>query len=718
MNKLSNIVIKGFVIFLSALWVYLFRDFFLGRIGLFPDGRAYFDWIKFYFDSMSLGQYPMWHPLQNWGYPIGFKIRFIGEFNPFLLMAYIPYRLGVPFSLAYFTYTIIYHFLGVVGLYYLAKRLFKDTLLAYVAALLMLFSATGLAIFINYCEVVLLVPGIWFFYFWLAFTQTQEKRHFLGGTFCLMIIMTTYMPFYFVMVFIFFIFSYAAIYLKDIKGHLRRYFNFLKAHKWLTGFCVFALLLSIAPGAIWYLETNSGEMIYPHRQGGTDVGSFVVAGKKMINVGGIAGLVIFRKLFSGLAYQANSIGHFFLSVFIYLIVLLSFFTRINKRAALLLSFGFLIFLFSLTDVTKFHPFLYEHVFFVKLMRNVYYMFYMAMPVVILFVVEQFRLIIECRLDSKKQKWGTIGLLLAVHLLFSLFLYRSGNIVVTSYLTVLGSFLFFSLFSLGVLKKESMAFVVVLFLLITVQPIEVFNHYSKSFENQKRSFNWFSGYVRQYPQFFYRRPKLDEGIRRPKDVFSEGSGFVLNGKYAGSKFSYLLHEKVSHMLLQEYTQHKWVAYDDVQRVKNGQWNWGEVGFNLSQLRNRAYVSGENADRLPFHLLKKSSAKAEALTADTAQFEILKFSLNSIKVRTNFKNHKFLVYNDSYHSGWRAYINGRPAEIFRANVAFKGLWLEPGENVILLRYGSRGLQMFYLFLGAFFFCFFLYFLRHYIRPQRNG
>jgi hypothetical protein len=42
--------------------------------------------------------------------------------------------------------------------------------------------------------------------------------------------------------------------------------------------------------------------------------------------------------------------------------------------------------------------------------------------------------------------------------------------------------------------------------------------------------------------------------------------------------------------------------------------------------------------------------------------------------------WLVYADAYHPGWRATVNGGPAKVWKANLAFKALYLAPGDNAV--------------------------------------
>jgi hypothetical protein len=67
-------------------------------------------------------------------------------------------------------------------------------------------------------------------------------------------------------------------------------------------------------------------------------------------------------------------------------------------------------------------------------------------------------------------------------------------------------------------------------------------------------------------------------------------------------------------------------------------------------------------------------------------LLSIDSNTVKFRTNFPAPKFLVYTDNFQSNWQGRINDRPAKIYKTNLAFKGLWLEPGEQTVVLRFGK--------------------------------
>ncbi|MDP8212823.1 MAG: hypothetical protein P9X22_05995 [Candidatus Zapsychrus exili] len=161
---------------------------------------AYFEHTRFYIDNISRGIYPMWESTRQLGVPAEFFMRRIGSYNPAYFFIIVLNKLGMPYVNSYLLFLAGYYFLGVLGFYLLAKQMFKDSNIAFLAYILLLFSSLGTKAFESYILLVS-VPTIWFFFFLFAFTQKQNKFHFLGIIFSLMIILITYIPFYFITVF-------------------------------------------------------------------------------------------------------------------------------------------------------------------------------------------------------------------------------------------------------------------------------------------------------------------------------------------------------------------------------------------------------------------------------------------------------------------------------------------------------------------------------------
>ena len=84
--------------------------------------------------------------------------------------------------------------------------------------------------------------------------------------------------------------------------------------------------------------------------------------------------------------------------------------------------------------------------------------------------------------------------------------------------------------------------------------------------------------------------------------------------------------------------------------------------------------------------------QALSADDSRqlpYEVVRFDANSLTIRAANPNASagWMAYADVWHPSWRATVNGKPVPVYRANMAYKAIPIEPGENLIELRFGSR-------------------------------
>lgn len=68
-------------------------------------------------------------------------------------------------------------------------------------------------------------------------------------------------------------------------------------------------------------------------------------------------------------------------------------------------------------------------------------------------------------------------------------------------------------------------------------------------------------------------------------------------------------------------------------------------------------------------------------------ILRYADQEVTVRASLNAPGLLVLADAFYPGWRAYVNGRESEIYRANLFFRAVRLEAGEHVVEFRYEPR-------------------------------
>ncbi|MCA9395237.1 MAG: hypothetical protein KC900_13640 [Candidatus Omnitrophica bacterium] len=670
----------------ALLWVVMFRPFYSGDIRLFPDGYSYFHWTKFYFDSISAGSYPLWDPFVNWGFPVGFKIRFLGEFNPLLLIAFLPYKLGVPYPTAYFLYAVAYFFVGMFGFYLICRRLLPGRWWACFGFILLLFSNLGIAIFFNYCEVVLLVPGIWFFYFWLRFHERPARAPFLGIIFSLMLILVSYMPFYFITVFGAFAAAALVLYATRLREIFAGYGQFIARHPVLIATGAALLIAAAAPGYITYRETSSTEFSYVHRQADSE-DSAVTTGISMVNAGSILGPLTPRKLFDGLRYTDNYLSYYFLSIIIYPMLLMGLFQPLSRRLVICFFVPAVMMLITLTDAAPVLEFLYERVFYFRLIRNIFYLFYLAVPFVVLFVLLQWQV---WWTDIARRRTAAIwvtGCCLATGGM----LLGCDEVLPSQYIA-LG--LFWATVMLrvsGRLDGRDEIFWTGLIVITLIQPVSVYRHYLSNVKDDRATV-----YPRgtQTPVFFYQRPRAGQDPDFTDDVMPENSGF-LEEKFAGTAPAALLQQQLPADRLSAYTQYKIMLYTNAAVMDPKRIAWPAVGARLFEILPPAIVFEQDAAAGSL-----SGQRPYVARGESPRMTVTGFGVNHITLHTDFPDRRFLVYNDSYHSGWRAKVNGRVAPVYQANIAFKGLWLEPGENTVHMRYGSRWLEICYFLLTAVF------------------
>jgi hypothetical protein len=86
-----------------------------------------------------------------------------------------------------------------------------------------------------------------------------------------------------------------------------------------------------------------------------------------------------------------------------------------------------------------------------------------------------------------------------------------------------------------------------------------------------------------------------------------------------------------------------------------------------------------------VLLEGTASAERGTDDNLEPRlVLQDTPNRVKIRVTLNAPGYLVLSDTWYPGWRASVDGQPAQLFRANYAFRAVRLEAGEHAVEMVY----------------------------------
>jgi hypothetical protein len=76
---------------------------------------------------------------------------------------------------------------------------------------------------------------------------------------------------------------------------------------------------------------------------------------------------------------------------------------------------------------------------------------------------------------------------------------------------------------------------------------------------------------------------------------------------------------------------------------------------------------------------------------AHVQLMKFANQNVSIQTEAPAASLAVIAQAYYPAWKAYVDGQPARIWRANYAFQAVEVPAGQHQVLLRYEDKRLLM---------------------------
>lgn len=692
-DREENIYFYSFMIALSiVVWIVsmlpLIMPFVKGETILQGDANPYFEHFKFYIDQISRGVYPLWDPSRDHGQPTELFLRRIGSFNPLYWFIVIFYKLDVPFRLCYFSFLIFYYFLGMIGFFLLAKRIFNNHLSAFTAFLLLSFSCMSCIIITSFV-ILEFTPMVWLLYFLFAFYKQPEKKHSLGGVFCLMVLLQTYLPFYFIFIVMVITVLSIIFYFQTFKSFILTLWSFSIKTPYFTILCLSLILLSSIPGILLFQDASQKLFVLPVRQQGTlstDENAIAVA-RQTTETGGV---VITNFLNESLFNLKDlRVGQLYLPIFAFITFSFCLFIKLNKRLIFLSLLVLFFYLVGLYDASPIYNLLYKYIFFFKYIRNFqFFLWLVIIPSAILICTE---LMQEGLKEIRKTKiYCCISF---IHLVLLGILFQFKNPFLTLYFALLISFLFFTEYRLPKISKQMLAFI--LFLAVILPSIAV----HKNFAKEKNT-----GFYRYEPPLYpYLKIQWPEIHTR----YSTDSHL-----YAPYLATYGYDQFIKNIDLRKLALFS--AYDNIEIIDENSIPWDKIDNVITENKNVALIShGGNPPIENIFSGIYNLDESPVLTPSSQEIEILAFDANYIKFKTAFSRKKFLIYFDNFYPGWHAFINQKEVPIYRSFISFKGIGVPGGENIIKLEFGnkSRYFQNYFLlciFWATFIALLYLYFL----------
>ncbi|MFH0754469.1 MAG: YfhO family protein [Candidatus Omnitrophota bacterium] len=667
-----------YILFPFALWVLCFWDYLSAKMILVQDSISYYEHIGFFTENLKRGVLPLWHP--DWvegAAPYNFFLRRIGEVNPVFWFIVFLKSIGIKQIYAHFIFLSLYFFMGTIAFWLTARMLFRDKVLSVTAYLLLLFSSWGGQLFFTYI-VILFTPILWFFYFLLAFGHEGKKHQFLGVCLCTGILATTYIPFFFLTIAGVFSIMFSIFYYRETVAFFKRIWLFFKTSRAFFVAGIAFLIMACIPAVNFYNESKQGEFILPGRHAGAAESSTLSVSQKLASSGDLITQGYFENIFDN--QSTIAVESFFITFFVVMLILLSVINPITRRGVFLLATVFVLMLLSVTESTPVYKFVYDHVFFFRFMRNIYYLFWLGtLPMAILFCVEQLRVFIQEHRGKNNRK--TLFLIILVHVIFSGWLISRENILWTTWVTLAASLVFF----VTVIKADAghKLALCCLFIALLVQPAHVLHTMSANG-------NLYKGGLLEYgksyfSKFAFQRNGNDVASNEPvKAVFLQEmqKGIYYASRWYADVLTYVPdHQLKGFMHNRLYLADNTVILDDTSVLF-----FRRMGGAWQSRKNLVFLAPDKVSSGDVRNSSKAAPDMEAVTEKSTLIRVEGFDVNTLKIKSNLPASRFLVWTDSYDSNWHVYINGKEGKVLRVFHAFKGVWIPEGRNSVLFRYAS--------------------------------
>jgi len=509
-----------------------------------------------------------------------------------------------------------------------------------------------------------------------------------------------YVPFYFLTLLL----TFTASVLLFAKSWFVLFFEAiqraLKRMPWAVLFCLVSILLSLWPTVDCYLKMKDPQNITLFYRGENEglTGNSTDVSQQMIDIGGLPSVASISELFS--SYETGYQYLSFVPLILFILAVLTLFNRSSRAQRVIFTTGFLLLLITITNASPLQHFLYKYVYFFRLFRNYFFFWVLFWSCCVVFVMGEIKQFLGADLGSPRKRILYAAWVILAHAAAFAYLMTLDDVPAVSYVTISASCCWFLARLFNALRIRQSIFIVGLAFISLWQPLYVLP-FIRGVDHGRID------YLSEISPFSYVRPLYGTGFNEidaragRKKYFQDESGFVKSG-YMGQKGSYLLGQKIPKETLADYVRYKFILYDQTKVISKNNIDW-EAVLRVVTFKDRAALIWDTSG-LASNIGNKPSLPI-ILKGPDPRLKVIHFDVNSVELSTDLDQRKFLVYNDSFHSGWHVFIDNQPVKLYQANIAFKGIWIEKGRHRVRFYFGSwtdylRGWGITILFIFWFF------------------
>ncbi|MGH2558740.1 MAG: YfhO family protein, partial [Thermomicrobiales bacterium] len=92
-----------------------------------------------------------------------------------------------------------------------------------------------------------------------------------------------------------------------------------------------------------------------------------------------------------------------------------------------------------------------------------------------------------------------------------------------------------------------------------------------------------------------------------------------------------------------------------------------------------------------LVEGDVSSIDVQSGNTGSARVTEYEPDALTIETETEGPGFLVVSEIYNDGWRAYVDGEPAEIVPTNHALRGLTFPAGTHEVEMRYEPHSLRI---------------------------